>query len=102
MVFIPACARLGMVARNIVGTTVVAVTCATTAGSLAYTQVCVRTYRLRHTASRVASSRRLASLLFLDWAHVAAFPAFQHSTNSCVCLATSLSTRLASSSITPR
>ena len=38
VVFIPACSRLGMTAKKIVGTTVVAVTCATTAGSYAYTQ----------------------------------------------------------------
>ena len=34
----PACSRLGMTAKKIIGTTVVAVTCATTAGSYAYTQ----------------------------------------------------------------
>ena len=38
MVFVPACSRLGMTAKKIIGTTVVAVTCATTAGSYAYTQ----------------------------------------------------------------
>ena len=38
VVFVPACSHLGMTAKKIVGTTVVAVTCATTAGSIAYTQ----------------------------------------------------------------
>jgi uncharacterized membrane protein YfcA len=38
VVFVPACSRLGMTAKKIIGTTVVAVTCATTAGSYAYTQ----------------------------------------------------------------
>jgi hypothetical protein len=38
VVFVPACSHLGMTAKKIVGTTVVAVTCATTAGSYAYTQ----------------------------------------------------------------
>jgi len=38
VVFIPTCSSLGMTAKNIVGTTVVSVTCATLAGSVAYTQ----------------------------------------------------------------
>ena len=38
VVFVPACSRLGMTAKKIIGTTVVAVTCATSAGSYAYTE----------------------------------------------------------------
>ena len=38
MIFVPACKQLGMTAKKIIGTSVVAVTCATTAGSIAYTQ----------------------------------------------------------------
>ena len=38
VVFVPACKQLGMTAKKIIGTTVVAVTCATSAGSYAYTE----------------------------------------------------------------
>ena len=38
VIFVPACKQLGMTAKKIIGTSVVAVTCATTAGSIAYTQ----------------------------------------------------------------
>ena len=38
VIFVPGCKQLGMTAKKIIGTSVVAVTCATTAGSIAYMQ----------------------------------------------------------------